>query len=199
MDVFNHIIETKKWQHAGGSLCGPGTDHSRGTIDAMNILIEKFGFRNWLDIACGDGTIMHEIFAQHNIKYHGIDCVEPLLKTFRDWHHDSFTLTKKIVLQHGDARFADLPQMEIALVRDVLFHLPFLDALQIISNIRKSGTRFMLTTTFPAAVRNFSIDAGDWYPINIALKPFELKPSIMFDDGYGGFQKYLALIDLAPF
>jgi len=197
MDTFNHIIQSKKWQRNGGSLCGPGTDHASGAIIAMENMIQHFGFRSVLDIACGDGSFMTKVLADHLIEYHGIDIVEDLLAAFRVNARKIKTTRKMIMtLQHGDASKVDLPKKQLVVARDVFIHLSLIDAARLLDNIRRAGNEWMLITNFPGASQNFGIATGDWYPMNVNLEPFNMQPIVMFYDGYDGFQKYLALVKL---
>jgi len=43
-------------------------------------------------------------------------------------------------------------------------------------NFKKSGTAYLLTTTFPDVKVNRNIPTGNWRPLNLTLPPFNLPP-----------------------
>jgi SAM-dependent methyltransferase len=193
MDVFKNIIEQGKWQLNGGSLCGPGSDieNARGAFTAVMQCLRMFKPQTILDLACGDGNWIHHFITNDVfIHYHGIDYVDANLATFR-----KLIGNKTATLQQGDISTIDLPKADMVILRDTLIHMPYEHGTRIIENIKRSGSTFLLTTTYPNAQKNFEIKMdGDWYPININLPPYNLQPMMIFYDGYANIQKYLALI-----
>jgi hypothetical protein len=65
-----------------------------------------------------------------------------------------------------------LPDADLILVRDCLVHLSFDKANSALSNLKKSGIKYLLTTTFPRTKINYDITTGNWRPLNLTRPPF---------------------------
>jgi hypothetical protein len=54
-----------------------------------------------------------------------------------------------------------------------------------LKNIKTSGSKYLLTTTFPERRKNQSIVTGEWRPVNLSEHPFNLTvPLELVDDSY---------------
>ena len=51
-------------------------------------------------------------------------------------------------------------------------HLSFVDIIRALSNIKRSGITYLLTTTFPDCDRNEDTVTGDWRVLNLERPPF---------------------------
>lgn len=58
------------------------------------------------------------------------------------------------------------------LCRDALVHLSFAHIARAIDNLRRSGARWLITTTFTGWQRNNDCDDGDWRALNLCRPPF---------------------------
>jgi hypothetical protein len=58
------------------------------------------------------------------------------------------------------------------LSRDFLVHLSFSDARAALENIKRSGSRLLLATTFDEHAENGDIPTGGWRPLNMTRPPF---------------------------
>jgi hypothetical protein len=67
-----------------------------------------------------------------------------------------------------------LPQADVVLCRDCLVHLSFANIFRAFANIRRSGARYLLTTTFLDHHENADIEDGDWRILNLVRAPFNL-------------------------
>ena len=63
--------------------------------------------------------------------------------------------------------------------RDCLVHLSFNKIFNAINNIKKSNSKYLLTSTFPARRKNRNIFTGGWRPLNFQLKPFNFPTPLM--------------------
>lgn len=57
--------------------------------------------------------------------------------------------------------------------RDVFVHLKLELCLKAIENIKKSGIKYLLVTSFPVKM-NKDISSGQWRPLNMLKPPFKL-------------------------
>ena len=68
-----------------------------------------------------------------------------------------------------------LPSVDLIICRDCLFHFPNADIEKALSNIKKSGSKFLLTTSFSwRTYPNIDIHMGDFRRINLEIEPFNL-------------------------
>ncbi|RZN20759.1 hypothetical protein CWO90_33965 [Bradyrhizobium sp. Leo121] len=51
-------------------------------------------------------------------------------------------------------------------------HFSFAQINRAIDNIKRSGSKWLLTTTFPGIRQNRDIEDGDWRPLNLRSAPF---------------------------
>ena len=58
--------------------------------------------------------------------------------------------------------------------RDCLVHLSFDHIRQAFDNLRRSGSTWLLTTTFLDHHENVDIESGDWRILNLTRAPFNL-------------------------
>jgi hypothetical protein len=76
-----------------------------------------------------------------------------------------------------------LPKADLILCRDCFVHLSFADIHAAISNFKKSGSKYLLTTTFTNVTRNMDIKTGGWRPLNLEIEPFNLpKPILIINE-----------------
>lgn len=71
-----------------------------------------------------------------------------------------------------------LPQNDLIIVRDCLVHLSYKDIYNAIKNIKSSGSKYLLTTTFTNHDLNHDIVTGDWRAINLQ-KPFNFSSPLL--------------------
>jgi hypothetical protein len=67
-----------------------------------------------------------------------------------------------------------LPRADVVLCRDCLVHLRYAQIFAAFVNLRRSGAKYLLATTFVELDANSEIDTGDWRPVNLCLPPFAL-------------------------
>jgi len=100
-------------------------------------------------------------------RYVGVDIVPALVAADRERHGGPGRefLVRDLVRD-------DLPAADLVLCRDCLVHLSGRDALAAVANLRRSGSRLLLATTFPELRANRDIVTGQWRPLNLRLPPF---------------------------
>jgi hypothetical protein len=67
-----------------------------------------------------------------------------------------------------------LPTVDLIFCRDCLVHFSYEHIQEALTNIKNSGSQYLLTTSFIKRRLNFDIDTGDWRPINLQIDPFNL-------------------------
>jgi SAM-dependent methyltransferase len=167
-DVFTRIAEENAWDGTE-SVSGPGSTLEATALlrAALPGLLAKYEVRSLLDIPCGDaywivGTLPGDI------AYTGADIVPALIDRSRAENPDFGTFE---VL---DLVSDDLPQADLVMVRDCFIHLPHGLVRKAIDNVKRSGARVLLTTTYPGHAENIEIEIGGFRPIDLQKPPFNL-------------------------
>ncbi|GAG59286.1 unnamed protein product [marine sediment metagenome] len=106
-------------------------------------------------------------YRQHNARR--ADIVEDIIAKNKKRYTDD--KTSFVCL---DAVQDDLPRADLVICRDCLVHLSYADISRALQNIKKSGAKYFLTTTFPNLAENRDIKTGDWRPLNLQQEPFKL-------------------------
>lgn len=171
-EVFETIYKENHWQDKE-SISGTGSNE-KSTVEVVRIVNQVLGERNiktLLDIPCGDFNWMKKVKLS-GIDYLGGEIIQSLIEQ----NSRKFS-TASISFQKLNLVTSPLPSVDLILIRDCLVHFSYADIHKAISNIKKSGSKYLLTTTFPDH-KNYNIITGDWRPINLELSPFDLPPSL---------------------
>jgi hypothetical protein len=124
-----------------------------------------------LDIPCGDFHWMRTL--DLDIDYTGGDVVPDLIE--RNNAHYGSDKRRFMVI---DIAGGDLPRVDLVFCRDLLVHFSFVDALRAIANLKRSGSTYLLTTTFVDRTEHVDIQTGQWRAINLRLPPFNFPPAL---------------------
>ena len=174
-DVFTEIYETNYWNSAE-SISGEGSEMKQVAvlIQELNQLIKNKQIKTLLDIPCGDFNWMKKVDLSE-VEYCGADIVESLVKKNTEENKDSKNLRFEVL----DLMRDNLPKSDLIIVRACLVHLSYDDIFKSIENIKKSGSKYLFTTTYPAHKINFDIVTGDWRRLNLLEKPFSFPEPIL--------------------
>lgn len=151
------------------SRSGPGSTIAitRVIREELPRMVRQLGICRMLDIPCGDFHWMREVELEID-SYIGADIVSGLIRdNERRYANDTRRFLKL------DVTCDELPQVDLVLCRDCLVHLPERRVLQAIENIKRSGSTYLLTTTFPLLGRNEDIAIpGQWRMLNLQIAPY---------------------------
>ncbi|HMG93393.1 MAG TPA: class I SAM-dependent methyltransferase [Chryseolinea sp.] len=125
----------------------------------------KYEIKTFLDIPCGDFNWMRQVHFE-NVKYIGMDIVKEIVQKNTEKYSDTDRS-----FDFGDITASEIPQSDLIFCRDCLVHLCYNDIHKAIANMKRSGSRYILTTTFSRKT-NYDIVTGDWRPINLCAAPF---------------------------
>jgi len=167
-DKFRTIYQENVWGNRN-SLSGDGSDLSATEVVRWELpqLLGELEVKTFLDVPCGDFFWMKEVDLT-GIEYIGGDIVpEIIAKVQTDYSRPGCTFSLLNLVTDP------LPKVDLIMCRDCLFHFSFADALAAIRNIKKSGSTYLLTTTFPQREINIDILTGHWRPINLCLPPYD--------------------------
>nr|WP_306267874.1 class I SAM-dependent methyltransferase [Pararhizobium sp. IMCC3301] len=172
--VFRQIARNNTWDGTE-SVSGPGSTMEATSLlrAALPDLLEKYEIRSFLDIPCGDAYWISQALPA-GIEYVGADIVSGLIERNRAEKGD-FGQFKVLDLVNSE-----LPTCDLVMVRDCLIHLPNKAVIQALQNIRRSGARYLLTTTYPDWAQNIDIEFGGFRPVDLEKAPFCLpQPLVM--------------------
>ena len=148
-------------------------------------VIREYGIETFMDAPCGDYYWMKE--ARIGVKrYIGVDIVDVLVQNNQvKFGNDSTTFLCLNLVEDK------LPKADLILCRDCLVHLTFEDIHKALANFQRSGSTYLLTTTFIGRKSNKDLVGADiWRPLNLRLPPFSFpSPLRLIDERcseYGG-------------
>jgi hypothetical protein len=81
-----------------------------------------------------------------------------------------------------DDRRDDLPEVDIIFSRDCLVHLSSLDIFGAIRDIKRSGSRYLLTSVHSDCAENREILTGEWRPLDLQKAPFHFPSPVKLID-----------------
>ncbi len=160
---------------AAESRSGSGStlEQTAAVRQQLPSLLEKHQVRSLLDAPCGDCHWM-SLLDWGRVRYHGVDVVEELIRYNQSRFSESGMNFSQADLCH-DA----LPQVDLILCRDCWVHLTFRQIQTSLQNFRRSGSRYLLTTTFASRSANWDLPVGViWRPLNLQLAPFHFPPPV---------------------
>jgi SAM-dependent methyltransferase len=173
VDVKTHFTMIYRRNAFGGreSLSGEGSSLEQTATIRTEIprLVRELGARSFLDAPCGDFNWMRHVDLGVE-RYRGVDIVEELIADNRA----RFGGPGREFICRDLIRDA-LPAADIVLCRDCLGHLTFAQATQLLLNVKRSGSRYLLVTTFAERRENVDLVGRDlWRALNLEAPPFTL-------------------------
>lgn len=165
--VFTKIYRKRSWG-GGSSVSGPGSENSQTDqiTQKLPILLQTLGTKTLLDLPCGDFHWMQHV-KLNGIRYTGGDVVEELIQRNQLLYSSLDHQFQKINLMQDH-----LQAYDVIFCRDCLVHFSNADLKIAIENIKRSHSKYFITTTFPEHKNNKDITTGEWRPINLMTPPF---------------------------
>jgi len=170
---FTEIYEGEEFYDSSAGItekssCGAGStlEATQAIREKLPSLLKQLRVKNLLDACCGNGKWIREIDLG-TTTYLGVDITRTLIKRNQQEYGSN-----GYQYQQLDLIKTTPPTADLVLCRDAIVHFSFADARAAISNICKSNSKYVLTTTFTKRKNNRSIQTGDWAPYNLQLPPF---------------------------
>ena len=169
--IFENIYKNQIWNNCDPTipLSGPGSsiENTNEYSKVLTTFIYDNECKIILDLGCGDLTWIHktQFFNDNNIKYIGVDIVESLITSHLTKFPEKQFLCKDI------SKYNYFDNVDIIIIRDVIFHLKNDDILSIFDNI-KNKFKFLIITS---CNNNENTDNfNKWYfsEKNILIEPF---------------------------
>lgn len=171
---FTSIYLNNDWK-GSESKSGPGSavEKNQALLKNLEEFVTQNNISSIIDCGCGDFNWMKTFNFGLIKSYTGLDIVKPLIQENIQKYSNEIIKFKATNLIEDQIECADL-----IICKDVLVHLSFDDALNVLENIKKSKTKYLLSTTF-YDIDNKDIKTGQWRPINLENSPFNLGEPII--------------------
>jgi len=165
--VFQVIYDRNLWGDPE-SVSGPGSSLTRTSAFSAELppLFSELGVRTLLDAPCGDLNWLSALPLDLD-EYIGVDIVSELIAHNQRVHNAASRSFRRL-----DLVVDPLPRADLILCRDGLVHLSSADVVSAMHNFKRSGSVYLLTTTFTSVASNRDIETGGWRPINLQQPPF---------------------------
>ena len=172
--VFNAIYRKNAWgdkeTHSGA---GSNTANTSVIRRELPSLVKRLDVHTLFDIPCGDFFWMKDINLEIE-HYLGADIVKGLISMNRK----RFESPRRVFIVL-DLLSDDLPKADLILCRDCLPHFSFDDIRIALRVVRKSGSRYFLTSTYPSRIENRDIATGGFRPLNLLIPPFNFPDPLL--------------------
>ena len=170
-DRFAHIYKTRLWALGNPEVPGSGTGSTLTATASVRSelpgLLKSIGTRTLLDVGCGDYNWMRTV-GLDGIDYVGVDIVPSLIDENQQKYGNA-----RVAFVQANAVSDPLPAADTVLIREVLFHLSFDDAMAVLRNILSEPRSHLLITTDSDIAFNLDIRSGDWRLLNLQAAPFK--------------------------
>ncbi len=176
---FEAVYATGTWVNLDGQVSRSGLGSELAATGAvrnsLSELLRELNACTLLDVGCGDWNWMSEVSLPCD--YVGADIVPSIIEANRKYEKQgvSFILANAVT--------DTLPEVDVALCREVLFHLSFEDGLAALANIKKTA-KYLICTSDASIWFNSNITTGDFRKINLRCSPYRFPPpqKIIRDD-----------------
>jgi len=179
-EVFDNIYVNNFWK-SPESRSGRGSElaHTTDIREWLPRLIADYKINSLLDVGCGDFNWMSKI--ELKVPYYGVDIANSAIKD-NILKYGSLNHPPKI-FKYADATIDPLPTADLAMCRDILYHLSFENILNTLNNVLQSTQKYILFTNNRKTTENVNIVDGQFRRLNFFNKPFNFPtPIVVFPD-----------------
>jgi len=164
---FTNVYQKNLFQ-GNESRSGEGSNMIQTSIIRREIplLLKELKIKFLIDAPCGDFFWMREVELPVE-RYLGVDIVKEIVEN----NQNKFG-NKQIKFMDLNIIKDVIPMADMILCRDCLVHLSFKQGIKVIKNFKKSGSKYLLITTFVNRLSNNELGKGLWRTINIEKPPF---------------------------
>ena len=184
---FEHIYKNRLWTDKE-SISGTGStlDFTKSIRQHLPRIFEIFKISSVLDAPCGDFNWMQHVLKECNgIDYTGGDIVGALIQ-----ENNKKYAANNILFVTLDITKDILPEADLIIVRDCLFHLSYADISLFLKNLSMSNIKYILTTGH-IGVENTDIVSGSYRDINLFTEPFGWSEKFLYEVEEEGRKMYL--------
>lgn len=171
-DKFTKIYTNKMWKGSeSASGFGSGKLYTESLRESLPNLIKKFEIESVFDAGCGDFNWMKYVLQVVDVDYTGADIVDILIKK-----NNKRYANKKTKFLNLDAKSSVIPQVDLVICRDLLFHLSIAEVNMTLVNLIDSRSKYYLLTSHldSGDYLNVDIKTGDFRRLDLLAEPFNL-------------------------
>jgi hypothetical protein len=167
---FSEIYGKNLWS-SQESLSGPGSELA-ATESLRGWLVENIPtleVKAFVDAPCGDFNWMQHVVQLLEVEYLGMDIVPVLIEKNNQVYSNA-----SIRFKVGNICQDTIPDCDLIMVRDCLFHLSYDDINEFLKNLSGVDYKYLLTTThvMTGDSVNSDIISGDFRQIDLFSRPF---------------------------
>ncbi|MCI5059443.1 MAG: class I SAM-dependent methyltransferase [Alphaproteobacteria bacterium] len=180
--TFSRYYTKNKWKDVH-SRSGEGSNLEQTKVirNLLPQIFAEYKVTSIVDFPCGDFFWMKEVDLE-GIQYTGCDIVPEMIENNIKEH-----ASENINFLCVDMCEGVPPKADLIFCRDALVHLSFADIKKAVTNLKKSGAKYLLTTTFPDRSENKDIPTGAWRTLNLQIAPFNFcEPIALYNEQYMG-------------
>ncbi|MEO8413527.1 MAG: class I SAM-dependent methyltransferase [Ginsengibacter sp.] len=159
--IFERIAAVNAW---GGvdSISGPGSSlvQTQAIRKEIPRILKRYSFHTMLDAPCGDLFWMKEILPvliNGGVHYTGSDIVENIIEKNKEKFKNEYVDFKCLDLSRDK-----ISKYDLILTRDCFIHLSYHNIYLILSNYKKSGSKYLLVNTYTKKER-INIDVNEYF------------------------------------
>jgi len=176
--VFTEIYKKNRWKGISQSGIGSSLEETEIIRKKLPKLFLELKVKSLLDIPCGDFYWFKEI-ELGSISYIGADIVEDIIIKNKKYENKNRTFIKL------DLCYDSIPKVDLIFCRDLFQHLPTKDISKAITNIKKSYSKYLITSSHLSTKLNKEIIKGEYRELNLLLPPFSFpKPLKIIDEKF---------------
>lgn len=167
---FQNLFNSKLSRSGEGS----NLHQTRVIQQELPNLFNEFNIKTVVDAPCGDWFWMSKVDLS-KVNYLGVDIVKPVIE-----NNNKQYSKENISFNHIDITSDNvlIPKSDLIFSRDCFVHLSYNDIIKAIKHFKKSGAKYLLTTTFVAHKINQDLNSKFWRPINFQNSPFNFPQPI---------------------
>lgn len=180
--VFSYIFEHRLWGD-NESISGIGSRlaYTENIRRELPILLNRFSIETVFDAPCGDFYWMRDIVASTGICYLGGDIVPEVVDRAMQ---NAAGLNLKAAFRVHDLAQDPMPEADLWICRDCLFHLSYREIWSVLKRFAESNIKYVLVTTHTDGSKNRNIVTGNFRHLDVFAEPFFLPRDVLaeFDD-----------------
>tara|TARA_B100000963_G_scaffold255850_1_gene224461 strand:- start:1555 stop:2316 length:762 start_codon:yes stop_codon:yes gene_type:complete len=172
--IFKEIYKTNFWK-GDGTRSGPGSS-IESTVkirEEIPKIIKKYKIKNILDVPCGDFYWFAKIINELEIEYLGGDIVSEIIES-----NNLKYKKKNIKFIKIDITCNEIPEADLLICRDLIFHLSYSDIDKLFYNLKKSNIKYILVSWHDLEKHNLdneNIKTGSFRFLDLFKNPFSFE------------------------
>lgn len=185
-EIFRCIYQTNAWLDPS-TRSGPGSNMVQTAVirEALPKILKTLGARSLLDLPCGDIFWINTLDLSFLDNYYGADIVPEIIEENNTRHR---TGNREFMVL--DVIKDELPQADVILCRDCLPHLTYRDIFSALNNMKRSGAKYLIMSTYTSRTQNNDLTASNmlhlwrYRELNFEIAPFNFpKPLVVINEG----------------